>query len=144
MMTQPDFEDVCMIDFWSFGLPSHVRKPMWPFIVQNKLRVSKKLYEINLKKAQKDLHTAKTTATEMIKNMIRAAQDHSMSQHVLNAMNSLHILVLTAQPAFAAVALRMLAVVVPKSHSDVAKLAKNETLLLRGILDRILRQSQVQ
>ena len=46
-----------MNDFWSFGLPAYVRKPMWPFIVQNKLRVSKKLYEINLQKALKDLET---------------------------------------------------------------------------------------
>ena len=56
-MTQPDYEDVHMNDFWSFGLPAYVRKPMWPFIVQNKLRVSKRLFEINLMKALKDLET---------------------------------------------------------------------------------------
>jgi hypothetical protein len=47
-----------MDDIWRFGIPAHIRKIIWPFIVQNKLQLSKKLYEINLAKAKADIKEA--------------------------------------------------------------------------------------
>jgi hypothetical protein len=35
-------------DFWRFGIPDTFRKALWPFVIQNKLGLSKQLYRIKL------------------------------------------------------------------------------------------------
>ena len=52
--TERDYDDICMLDFWSFGLPKHMRKGLWPFIFPNNLRITDKIYKVNLEKANRD------------------------------------------------------------------------------------------
>jgi hypothetical protein len=38
---------------WRQGIPPKIRQKLWPFIVQNKLCLTKKLYLMNLEEAQR-------------------------------------------------------------------------------------------